>query len=107
MDALVTTNPDIFGGMPVFAGSRLPIAVVLDSLAEGSTLEQLQDHWPFLTEAHIQAARAYSGPWPLVPPKLSGGRVISRHVIDADEVLGRLQSKLDAAEPRLRRSGVP
>lgn len=84
MDALVTTNPDIFGGMPVFAGTRLPIAVVLASLSEGYTLEELQGDWPYLTETHIQAARTFPGPWPLVPPRLSGGRVISRQVIDAD-----------------------
>lgn len=57
--ALVTTDELILRGTPVFTGSRLPITNVLDSLAAGIRLERLQESYPFLTPAHVRAARMY------------------------------------------------
>lgn len=59
-DQLVTVNPAVMGGMPVFAGSRVPIETALSSLAAGVDLEELKLSYPFLTPAHIEAARAYA-----------------------------------------------
>jgi uncharacterized protein (DUF433 family) len=59
VSTLVATDPEIMGGKPVFAGSRLPIDTVLASLASGIPLARLQASFPFLTEAHIRAAQAY------------------------------------------------
>lgn len=47
------------GGVSVFAGTRVPIANVLGSLLEGIPLDRLKGSYPFLTEAHIQAAKVY------------------------------------------------
>lgn len=58
-DALVTTDPEVMGGVPVFAGTRVPVAVVLASLVAGVRLGRLQASYPFLTEAHIQSAKVY------------------------------------------------
>ncbi len=58
-DRLVTANPKIMGGMAVFSGSRVPIQTVLSSLAAGVDLEELKLSFPFLTPAHVEAARAY------------------------------------------------
>lgn len=55
--ALVTTDPEIMGEVPVFAGTRVPVSVVLGSVAAGVSLGRLQPSYPFLTEAHIQAAK--------------------------------------------------
>lgn len=57
--ALVVSDPDILGGAAVFAGTRVPIDTVLSSLATGIDLERLQASYPFLTPAHVQAARVY------------------------------------------------
>lgn len=57
--ALVTTDPEVLGGTPVFAGTRLPLDVVLSSLAKGIDLERLRASYSFLTEAHVQAAKVY------------------------------------------------
>jgi uncharacterized protein (DUF433 family)/DNA-binding XRE family transcriptional regulator len=59
-DQLVTVNPAVMGGMPVFAGSRVPIETALSSLAAGVDLEELKLSYPFLTPAHIDAAQAYA-----------------------------------------------
>lgn len=58
-DALVTTDPEIMNGAAVFAGTRVPIDIVLDSLARGMDMQRLKRSYPFLTEAHVQAAEVY------------------------------------------------
>jgi uncharacterized protein (DUF433 family) len=63
-DALVTTDPEVMGGAPVFAGTRVPVAIVLGSLATGIQLDRLKDSYPFLTEAHIQAAQVFEAVHP-------------------------------------------
>ena len=58
-EELVTTNAEVMGGRPVFAGTRVPIEFVLASLAAGIDMSRVRDSYPFLTEAHIRAALAY------------------------------------------------
>lgn len=58
--ARVTIDPTICGGQPCIRGTRIPIAIVLDALAEGLTAEQVLDHYPSLQLADIQAATAYA-----------------------------------------------
>jgi uncharacterized protein (DUF433 family) len=58
-DELVTTNPDVMGGAPVFRGTRVPIENVLASLDEGMTLAQVREHYPFVTDELVTAARVY------------------------------------------------
>lgn len=58
-NALVTTDPEVMGGVPVFAGTRVPVGIVLGSLATGMQPDRLKASYPFLTEAHIQSAKVY------------------------------------------------
>lgn len=55
----VSVDPGVMAGRPVFRGTRVPIETALASLDTGDTLEQLREGWPFLTPAHIDAARVY------------------------------------------------
>ena len=57
---LVTSDSEIMGGAPVFAGTRVPIDMVLASLAAGIDMTRIRDSYPFLTQAHVQEARAYA-----------------------------------------------
>lgn len=57
--ALVTTDPEVMGGEPVFVGTRVPVSNVLGSLTAGIQLDRLKASYPFLTEAHIQFAKVY------------------------------------------------
>jgi len=68
-DALVATDPEIMGGVPVFAGTRVPISVVLSSAAASVQLDRLQAAYPFLTEAHIQAAKVREAEMPPARPQ--------------------------------------
>jgi uncharacterized protein (DUF433 family) len=63
-DALVTVSPDVMGGAAVFAGTRVPIDIVLGSIAADSSMERLRASYPFLTDAHVQAARVYEAVHP-------------------------------------------
>lgn len=58
--AAVSCDPDIMGGSPVFAGTRVPIEIVLGSLDEAIELDELKEAYEFLTPAHIEAARRYA-----------------------------------------------
>ncbi len=52
---LVTVDPEILGGTPVFAGTRVPISTLPDWLAAGYTLNDFLDNFPSVSRA--QAAR--------------------------------------------------
>jgi uncharacterized protein (DUF433 family) len=57
---LISVDAEIMGGVPCFSGSRLPVRTVLACVAAGDPLSLLQQSWPFLTQEHLDAARAYS-----------------------------------------------
>lgn len=57
----VVVDPTICAGRPCIRGTRIPIAVVLDGLAEGLTSDEIIDHYPQLTLDDIRAALAYAG----------------------------------------------
>lgn len=51
---------DVAGGQPCARGTRVPVAVILDSLAEGATSDEIVRSYPSLKAAHIRAAIAYA-----------------------------------------------
>ncbi len=57
---LVTIDREILGGTPVFTGTRVPIAVLFENLADGLSLEEILESYPTLRreqaiEALLQA----------------------------------------------------
>lgn len=57
--AQVVADPGILGGWPCFAGTRVPASMVVAMVNDGTPWSQLVSSYPFLTEAHLAAARAY------------------------------------------------
>ena len=57
---LIHSDPDILGGVPVFIGSRLPIATLLECVNAGDSWDRLVESWPWLTQAHLDAARQWN-----------------------------------------------
>ena len=55
----VVVDPGVMGGVPVFRGTRVPIANVLASLRAGFNLEELREAYPFLTQDLVDAALSY------------------------------------------------
>lgn len=44
----ISSKPDIMGGAPVIAGTRVPIEVILYRLKEGKTLKDIQKMYPWV-----------------------------------------------------------
>lgn len=56
----IERNPRVCNGMPVIRGTRIPVAVILEQLAEGETWDNLLTGYPELTREDIQAALFYA-----------------------------------------------
>ena len=50
---LVITDPEILGGTPVFAGTRVPLAVLFENLADGLSLDEILESYPTLKRAQV------------------------------------------------------
>ena len=44
--SLITVNPQIQGGVPVFAGTRVPVKNLFDYLEGGESLDQFLEDFP-------------------------------------------------------------
>ncbi|MDP2896990.1 MAG: DUF433 domain-containing protein [bacterium] len=56
----ITVDPTVCHGKPCFKGTRVMLSIVLDSLAEGSTPEEILADFPSLKPEDILAALAYA-----------------------------------------------
>ena len=56
----LTARADVCSGQLCAKGTRVPVAVILDSLAEGASHTQVLRSYPTLKRVHIQAALAYA-----------------------------------------------
>ena len=54
--SIVTSDPEILGGTTVFTGTRVPVAVLFENLADGLTLDEILDSYPTLTRDKALAA---------------------------------------------------
>lgn len=52
----ITSDPEILGGTPAFAGTRVPFAYLMEYLERGSTIEQFVADYPSVTL--LQVAKA-------------------------------------------------
>ena len=56
----ITVDPKIVGGKPHFKGTRVPVYVVLEMLANQEKLEDILRAYPNLTEDDIKSALTYA-----------------------------------------------
>ena len=52
----IITDPEILGGKPVIAGTRISVALILERLAEGRSVANIVAEYPHLTRPQIVAA---------------------------------------------------
>lgn len=57
-DVIATSDPEILGGTVCFAGTRVPVSVFFENLADGLSLNQIVDTYP--TISRDMALRALS-----------------------------------------------
>lgn len=56
----LSRDPKICGGQWCAKGTRVPVTVILDSLAEGTSRDQILTSYPSLKPEQIDAAIAYA-----------------------------------------------
>ncbi len=56
----IVIAPDLHHGDPCIKGTRIPVAVIVGSLADGMTPEEIREAYPQLAVEDIQAALAYA-----------------------------------------------
>jgi uncharacterized protein (DUF433 family) len=56
----IELNPKICNGKPVIKGTRIPVSVILEQIAEGESWETLLAGYPELKREDIQAALLYA-----------------------------------------------
>jgi len=54
--SVITKNPEILGGVPVFANTRVPFQALLDYLEGGQTLDEFLEDFPTVTRTAAIAA---------------------------------------------------
>jgi uncharacterized protein (DUF433 family) len=59
MDQGVEIDPRACNSKPVIAGTRIPVTVILDQLAEGCSADDLAEKFPELTREQIADALHY------------------------------------------------
>jgi uncharacterized protein (DUF433 family) len=55
----ITIDPAIQGGKPVIAGTRMPVHIILGSLAGGMSIEEVCEDY-YLTDDQVRAAIGYA-----------------------------------------------
>ncbi len=56
----VVIAPDLHHGDPCIKGTRIPVSMIIGSLADGMTWEEVRAAFPQLSSEDIQAALAYA-----------------------------------------------
>ena len=54
--AVISSNPDILGGTPVFSGTRVPVKNLIDYLEGGDSLEEFLEDFPSVSREQAVAA---------------------------------------------------
>ena len=50
---VVTSSPDVMGGTPVFAGTRVPIENLIDYLEGGESIEDFLEGFPSVSREQV------------------------------------------------------
>lgn len=53
--SMISTSPEIMGGTPVFAGTRVPVQTLLDYLKAGESIDDFLDGFPTVTREQVIA----------------------------------------------------
>jgi len=59
--SLFTSDPDVMGGRLVFRGTRIPVEVLFENLADGMSLDAILDAYPGLARDSAVAAIELAG----------------------------------------------
>ena len=54
MDPFIVSDPEHLGGSPRVRGTRISVALILESLAAGMSIAQIVDAYPSLSEESVR-----------------------------------------------------
>ena len=66
---MVLSDPEILGGDPVFRGTRVPVHLIAQLVAQGSKPVELIESYPRLSAEMIRLAPIYASAYPLRGPR--------------------------------------
>ena len=58
--ARITIDPAVHHGDPVIKGTRVPVSVIVGSIADDDSVEQLLEAYPSLAREDVQAALKFA-----------------------------------------------
>ena len=64
MEEIVVSDPEIMRGTPVFKGTRIPVDLVADMLAQGATEDEILEGYPTLNREKLAIAPLYVRAFP-------------------------------------------
>lgn len=56
----VVVDKDVHHGDPCIKGTRVPVAIIIGSMADGMSSDQIREAYPQLSDEDISAALAYA-----------------------------------------------
>jgi len=62
---IISCSPEVMGGTPVFAGTRVPVHLIAELVVQGGTEAELLGGYPRLTAEMIRLAPVYAAAYPL------------------------------------------
>ena len=54
MESVVSCNPKVLGGTPVFAGTRVPVESLFDCLKHGRTIDYFLEQFPTVERSQVE-----------------------------------------------------
>ena len=54
-EPIITASPDVMGGTPVFANTRVPVQTLLDYLKAGESIDDFLEGFPTVTREQVVA----------------------------------------------------
>jgi uncharacterized protein (DUF433 family) len=55
VEPVISRDPEIMGGTPVFAGTRVPVQTLLDYLEAGDSIDEFLEGFPSVTREQVIA----------------------------------------------------
>ena len=52
-EPIITASPDVMGGTPVFAKTRVPVQTLLDYIKAGETIDDFLDGFPTVSKEQV------------------------------------------------------
>ena len=50
---IISSDPEVMGGAPVFTGTRVPVQTLLDYLEAGETIDDFLEGFPSVSKAQV------------------------------------------------------